>query len=148
MKKGFTLIEAMVTIVIFAIGVLSIGLLYSVITESNIKSEQRTRGAIIFEDMLDNLRSFSQSTYIDTISGEVIALGFDSLWAWAKAGEDTFVIRYDTVGGVIYTGYVIEQNTIGLTPWDPGARLELDVICKWRAGEDSLKTRAYLARHY
>jgi|GEM_PF-1770971 len=147
MKKGFTLIEAMVTIVIFAIGILSIGLLYSVVTELNVKSEQRIRGAIILEDMFDNLQSFSQSTYIDTITGNVIALGFDSLWAWAKAGEDTLMTRSDTVGSMIYAGYVIEHNTVGLTPWDAGSRLEVDIICKWRDGKDSLKTRTYLSRH-
>ena len=74
MRKGFTLMELIVSMVVIAIGLLSIASLMTVSRRSVIKNDMRSRGVEYLQEQMELLEGMGYSEVVDTyVSGDSIA---------------------------------------------------------------------------
>jgi len=77
-EKGFTLIEAMMSVVVLALGILAYGATSGMIMDTNIKSTKKSIATTIAQDQLE---SFKNSTFL--VDGD---LGDDSVDQYGNVG--------------------------------------------------------------
>ena len=114
--KGVTLLEVLLAIVIFVIGMLALAHLQTNLTRSSTDANTRTVAASVGEELLESLRAFRRvSTDPDGV-----------LFAFADIDDD-FVSRTVPRGGINYTvtadvkGYNFNSDKTEVTEFDPAA---------------------------
>jgi prepilin-type N-terminal cleavage/methylation domain-containing protein len=115
--KGFTLLEVLLAIVIFVIGMLALAHLQTNLTRSSTDANTRTVAANVGEELLETLRSFRRvSTDPDGV-----------LFAFADI-DDAYVDRTVPRGGIDYTvtadvkGYNFNSDKTAVTEIDPAVK--------------------------
>lgn len=118
MKKGFSLIEILVAMTIFSIVMVSIVGFFVGNSASMVKSEHRSRIAVVSEKTFESFRGFLLQEYSP---GNLM---FDSLWGTANNG-DTLFTNIDSIGGNVFASSVIlkEKQFNDNSPYAPGSRL-------------------------
>jgi prepilin-type N-terminal cleavage/methylation domain-containing protein len=134
-SRGFTLIELMVALVIFAIGVTALIMTHAGIMQSNTRSVTRSGAVVELENLMERTVAMSKMRYPNGRSG------YDSLWNMGVGGlavHDSVMgiqrrLRIDSLIGTRTTsGTILLTGTVS---WTTGTRA------------DSLNARIRLTRH-
>ncbi len=113
MRKGFSLMELIVSMVVIAIGLLSIASLMTVSRRSVIQNDKRSRGVGYLQEQMELLVGMGYSEVVDTyVSGDSIA---------ANAGIPSNFTRWflvfhdDPIGGMararVFVSWTEKQRT-------------------------------------
>lgn len=74
MQKGVGLIDVLIAVVIFSIGLLGLAALQTITKQSNYEAIQRTTAAMLAQDIMERMRMNSQSVYVG--SSTISALSY------------------------------------------------------------------------
>ncbi|HFD04702.1 MAG TPA: type II secretion system protein [Firmicutes bacterium] len=118
MRKGFSLVEILVAMVIFSIFMVGVATFFVGNSTSLVKSEHLSRMSVVSEQTFETFRGYLMQ---EPSTGQLM---FDSLWSIAANG-DTLFSKIDTVGAVQYISNVILLNKqfTDNSPYAPGSRL-------------------------
>ena len=141
-QKGFNLIEVMVSLVIFSIGLLGLAGLQQVGLTQNTTAMQRTQAMSLAYDILDRMRNNKSTDYSSATSasspncvtapcGTVQIASYD-IYEWNLALADalpngTGFITGSPTSYVIYIGW--DEKRKGLTPTSCNPPTPTDVKC-------------------
>jgi prepilin-type N-terminal cleavage/methylation domain-containing protein len=137
-SRGFSLIELMVALVIFAIGISALILTHAGIMQNNTRSINRSAAMVELENLMEEGIAYSKRTFADGRSG------YDHLWDIGEAAAPHTVINDNVLG--IQRQLVVEQLTgtresvgmislAGIVIWSTGAQV------------DTLDSRVRITRH-
>lgn len=101
-KKGFTLIEVIISTLILAIGVLAMVRLFPTASMINARADRVSQATIIAEDMIEQFRS----------------MGYDSLQNLISSGQNTGTYKAETI-------------TLDWTLTTVGNLIQANVVCHW-----------------
>lgn len=87
-NRGFTLIEVLITLIVFAIGILSVAGLQIISKKTNYDAVQRTSASLLAQDIIQRMRANHESSWAsyiaEDIGGGTLALATDC----SAAGAD------------------------------------------------------------
>jgi len=152
-NKGFTLLEVMVAMVIFAVGMLGLAGIQALSLEGSHSSYSRSQAVLLAYEMVDRMKANSQvgASYVSTAAttvaeptsalcdavtcGDTQMATFD-LWQWKTAISNALLsgvgsVRSDTVGTV--TTYTItvhwDEDRTGATGYTCPPAVNTDLRC-------------------
>ena len=70
-NKGFTLIEVLITLIVFAVGILSVAGLQIISKKSNYDAVQRTTASMLAQDILQRMRANSESSWASYVTEDL-----------------------------------------------------------------------------
>lgn len=152
---GFSLLELLIALIVFSVGLLAIAGLQTVSKQANFESIQRTTASQVAYALLEDMRTNGGAIDIYTAAGEMgngsrgnepapncrdgngcnpAQKAAHDLWFWEQAIDGTL----ETNGGVAAGGLVLP--TICITgPLDGGAGM-YEVVVVWRGGAELTST--------
>ena len=135
LSRGFTLIELMVALVIFAIGISALIMTHVGIMQSNTRSATKSGAVVELENLMERTIAMSKMRYPNGRSG------YDSLWTLGVGG----VAVNDNVMGI--QRRLVIDNLIGTRT--TSGTIILTGTVTWTTGtqSDSLNSRITLTRH-
>ncbi len=124
LHRGFSLLEVLIAVVIFAIGMLALASLQGSLTRSSSDANLRTTAANIAERTIEDLRTFRNIDSLDA-SGDPIACGADGALSSYQCIASTADAVQITDGGIAFdvtfdvTDYYYDSAASGFTATEP-----------------------------
>ncbi|MEO5362001.1 MAG: prepilin-type N-terminal cleavage/methylation domain-containing protein [Magnetococcus sp. DMHC-8] len=94
-RRGFTLVEAMVALLILSVGMLALGRLQGSMTQSSAQAKARTEALRLAEGKIEELRGFSSLAAVtgyansaDTVTGTNAV--FTRSWSWTNTAAPAY----------------------------------------------------------
>lgn len=143
-KKGFTLVELIVSILIFSLAMTGIVMFSASNNRRIIRSEMRARLSVHGEKAFEDFRGMiMQETPTDPNR-----LVFDSIWE-THSVDDTLYRIVDTVKGMIITSAILLDSFefFDDNPIASGSRIRCLIVTKDNFGEYADSTIVLLSRH-
>ncbi len=118
MRKGFSLIEILIAMIIFSIVMVGVVTFFVANSSSMIKSEHRSRMAMVSEETFESFKGYLME---EPTTGNLM---FDSLWSIANNGE-TLYTKTDVIGQDSFVSNVIlrRKQFTDNSPYAPGSKL-------------------------
>jgi prepilin-type N-terminal cleavage/methylation domain-containing protein len=135
-KKGFTLIEVMVAIIIFAFGLLSMAA-FSAFNYMSVRTNQsRAKLHVLNESVIDDIQQWMRESV-----SSVGPTRFDSLWTAGAfggiVGGDT-LRTYSSFGGAMNAA-VVYDTVIGTSPSTSDSKILIYILSEGTSGERVFK---------
>ncbi len=131
-KKGFTLIEVMVAIIIFAFGLLSMAA-FSAFNYMSVRTNQaRAKLHVLNESVIDDLQQWMREPFL--LNGPT---RFDFLWNEAfnnKISAGDTLRTYSSFGGVM-NAVVVYDTFIGTSPSTSDAKIFVQILSEGTSGD-------------
>jgi prepilin-type N-terminal cleavage/methylation domain-containing protein len=116
-QGGFTLIEVLVGIVIFALGMMALAQLQGSLSRSSAEANARTVAINIAEETVERLRSFGQITASDTVDA------FNNIVTYPGPDDEPLVVQR---GGIDYTVTQVVSDYYYTPGNSPATAFQLD----------------------
>jgi type IV pilus assembly protein PilV len=150
-QRGFSLLELLIALVVFSVGLLAMAGLQSVSKQANFEAIQRTTAAQVASGLLEDIRTNGDAIDTYTVAGELgdrsrgnepapncrganecnaAQKAAHDLWFWEQAIDGTLEDR----GGVAVGGLVLPTMCIN-GPAAGGAGM-YEVVIVWRGGAE------------
>lgn len=117
-NQGTTIIEALVALLVLAVGLVGLAYLQAELTANNTLSKQRTEAAVLAQDILENHRSFGEleltpgfSSYEDIATGADTVMGANANYARSWSVIDGIDGKYKTVTVTVSWSGAMRENT-------------------------------------
>lgn len=154
-QGGFSLLELLIALVVFSVGLLAVAGLQSVSKQSNFEAIQRTTASQVASGMLEDIRTNGDAIDIYAASGEMgngsrgnepapncrganecntAEKAAHDLWFWEQAIDGTL----EDIGGVAAGGLV--TPTMCVTGPVAGGAGMYEVVIVWRGGAELVNT--------
>ena len=131
--KGFTLLEVMIAMVIFAVGLLGLAGIQALSLESSHSSYSRSQAVLLANEMVDRMKANSDvgASYISAVAatstepsggdkcdantcGATQMAAFD-LWQWKKSVSDSLLLGQSSIASATVAGVTTYTVTVH---WD------------------------------
>jgi prepilin-type N-terminal cleavage/methylation domain-containing protein len=122
-RSGFTLVEVLVAVVIFAFGVLSMAAFASLNYMYLRANQTKARLHVLNESMVEDLQTWAREPLNPAIPG--IPTKFDSLFTYPPAAGDT--IRKFIAPGSTTVAIVLFSSMVGATPSASDAKIYVTI---------------------